>query len=92
MPIKPFNSSRIENRFIISHELNLWYANRRRESIIPEIRVVAPSFDRGLDESSPHITHQSPKLTHISDIYQSYEDVDSRTDCSRYKLAQSTEL
>lgn len=62
------------------HEL----ITRRRESIIPEIRVVAPSLDRGLDESSPQITHQSPKLTHISDIYRSYEMDDSCTDCSRY--------
>lgn len=26
--------------------------NRRRPSVVPEIRVVAPSLERGLDESS----------------------------------------
>lgn len=62
---------------------------RRRTSIIPEIRVLAPSLERGLDDSlslrsqSPDITN-SPSLVHSPQIiYQSHDDL-TDSDISRY--------
>lgn len=65
------------------------HVNRRRGSVIPEIRVLAPSLERGLDDSYQHISskmsYPSTNLTNSPEIYRSYED-GTDTD-NRYYLA-----
>lgn len=56
---------------------------RRRASILPEIRVLAPSLERGLDDSWPLTSQvQTPSVQSLQ-IYQSREDI-TRSESSRY--------
>lgn len=71
--------------------------HRRRKSILPEIRILAPSLERGLDDDSPKILEleetpnfsQTPNFSNslnvssLPKIYRSYED-DTDNDSSRY--------
>lgn len=65
------------------------HVNRRRGSVIPEIRVLAPSLEQGLDDSyqliSSKMSYPSPELTNSPEIYRSHED-GTGTD-NRYYLA-----
>lgn len=65
------------------------HVNRRRGSVIPEIRVLAPSLERGLDDFyqniPPKMSYPSTNLTNSLQIYRSYED-GTDTD-NRYYLA-----
>lgn len=63
------------------------YVRRRRTSILPEIRVLAPSLERGLDDSwplsqSPEIPQSPSSLTNSPCIYRSHDDITSES--SRY--------
>lgn len=71
----------------------IWCARvySRKTSIIPEIRILAPSLERGLDDSwplsirsldMPDLTN-SPSLVHSPHIYHSHDDM-SDSDSSRY--------
>lgn len=69
------------------------HARRRRGSLVPEIRVLAPSLERGLDDSHQQYSqHMSPKIsgspsnvTYSRQIYRSYDD-DTDTSNNRYYL------
>lgn len=74
---------------------------RRKTSVIPEIRVVAPSLERGLDEDIPYVLHspsisQSPIISdsliasYSAKIYRSYDDDDTHKDSSRYMFSKHT--
>lgn len=60
---------------------------RRRPSILPEIRVLAPSLERGLDDYWPLDSElpDSPSLVQSLKIYQSHDDF-TRSDSSRYYI------
>lgn len=67
--------------------------NRRRASLVPEIRVLAPSMERGLDDSyqqisqdlSPKFSNTPSNITNSPKIYRSYED-GTVTGSNRYYL------
>lgn len=71
--------------------------NRRKTSILPEIRVLAPSLERGLDDSwplssqSPDIPDltKSPSLVHSQQIYQSHDDITDSGSCRYISGTQS---
>lgn len=65
--------------------------NRRRKSVIPEIKIIAPSVETGLDESLSQISYQNRKLSFSSEIYRSNEE-DTRSYCSRYYLIHAPKL
>lgn len=82
------------NKLCNQYECAFWvfklnaHMYRRRTSILPEIRVLAPSLERGLDDSWPQIS-QSPEipespssLTNSPHIYRSHDDITSES--SRY--------
>lgn len=63
---------------------------RRRPSALPEIRVLAPSLERGLDDYWPLDSElpgfelpDSPSLVQSLKIYQSHDDF-TRSESSRY--------
>lgn len=59
---------------------------RRRPSVLPEIRVLAPSLERGLDDYWPldsELPDSRSSFAQSLKIYQSHDDF-TRSESSRY--------